>query len=812
MLTKSGFRFTVALASMYCGGPVSAGPAASAISLTPAQICPGDFDGDGRVAFGDFLAFAGGFGTREGNTNFIALMDMDGDGEVGFRDFLAFASVFGTTCVKAPPDTLSDRAVLVALYEATTGENWQDNTNWLSDEPLDRWYGVTTDTDGRVAELVLKNNQLTGTIPSELGGLTNLQGLALDNNLLTGTIPAALDRLSKLQGLALNNNQLTGTIPPELGSLSNLNWLYVNDNQLTGTIPAELGSLNNLQGLALSYNRLTETIPPELGSLSNLKGLYLSNNQLTGTIPAELGSLRNLTYLILSDNQLTGAIPPELGNLSNLSNLTWLILFENQLTGPLPQSLTQLTALENFAFGDNAGLCAPTDEAFRNWLQGIPNEGFLGAGITPLGPSCSPRLTDREILENFYRSTGGDNWMSNSYWLSDRPLNEWHGVTTDDNGNVTVLRLTGNRLTGAIPPELVTLSSLTELYLNGNRLTGAIPPELGNLSNLTWLILFDNQLTGPLPQSLTQLTALENFAFRDNAGLCAPTDETFQNWLKSIPNESLLGAGITPLGPNCSPRLTDRQILEIFYRSTGGDNWQDNTNWLTESPLTLWHGVTTGVTTDSNGNVTGLYLTRNLLKGEIPAELGDLSNLTALYLNTNQLTGAIPPELGKLSSLTSLYLNGNHQLTGPIPPELGKLFNLTLLYLNGNRLTGGIPPELGDLSNLTSLYLNGNRLTGAIPPELGDLSKLARLILTANQLTGPLPLSLTQLATLKLFAFGDNAGLCAPTDEAFQNWMLSIPNDGLRLGGIAPLGPNCSSGLTDTDILENLYKPTVGDN
>ena len=67
--------------------------------------------------------------------------------------------------------------------------------------------------------------------------------------------------------------------------------------------------------------------------------------------------------------------------------------------------------------------------------------------------------------------------------MSGRPLDEWHGVTTDSDGRVTALVLTGNQLTGAIPPELGGLSNLTRLVLHVNQLTGEIPPELGNLSN-----------------------------------------------------------------------------------------------------------------------------------------------------------------------------------------------------------------------------------------------------------------------------------------------------------------------------------------
>ena len=176
----------------------------------------------------------------------------------------------------------SDRAALVAFYNATKGASWSTRRNWLSDRPLDEWWGVTTNSDGRVAELYLGYNLLTGPIPAALGDLSNLQQLDLVSNELTGPIPAALGDLSNLQQLDLNNNQLTGPIPAELGDLSNLQLLRLASNELTGPIPAELGDLTNLQWLGLASNQLTGPIPAALGDLSNLQQLRLSSNELTG--------------------------------------------------------------------------------------------------------------------------------------------------------------------------------------------------------------------------------------------------------------------------------------------------------------------------------------------------------------------------------------------------------------------------------------------------------------------------------------------------------------------------------------------------
>ena len=68
-----------------------------------------------------------------------------------------------------------DRAVLTALYDAAGGDNWWRDTHWLSDRPLGEWYGVTTDSDGRVTALELADNRLTGAVPEALGSLTRLR-------------------------------------------------------------------------------------------------------------------------------------------------------------------------------------------------------------------------------------------------------------------------------------------------------------------------------------------------------------------------------------------------------------------------------------------------------------------------------------------------------------------------------------------------------------------------------------------------------------------------------------------------------------
>ncbi len=324
------------------------------------------------------------------------------------------------TAVVSGPST--DRAALAALYNATNGANWTDKDKWLSDEPLSEWHGVTTDDDGRVTQIDLWGNNLVGSIPVELGNL------------------------SDLERLFVYSNQLSGEIPDELGNLSNLVGLYLTRNQLSGEIPDELGRMTSLEELALGGNQLIGEIPSELGNLANLTGLHLWKNLLTGEIPAELGNLSNLTILELNDNDLSGEIPSEL---LGISGLMFMALYGNQLTDGVPE-----------------------------------------------------HADERAILTTLYNSTGGADWGENENWGSSEPVLAWDRVVINTSGNVTALWLNMNELSGELPSELGSLTSLARLYLNGNQLSGEIPSELGDLEDLEELFLAGNQLSGCIPTGL----------------------------------------------------------------------------------------------------------------------------------------------------------------------------------------------------------------------------------------------------------------------------------------------------------------------
>ena len=604
--------------------------------------------------------------------------------------------------------------------------------NWSEDISIGEWEGVLI-VHGRVANLQIPEEGLTGTIPSELGSLSSLQNLWLSGNQLTGEIPAELGNLSNLQELKLSDNQLTGEIPAELGNLSNLQLLWLHVNQLTGEIPPELGRLSNLNHLILADNGLTGEIPPELGRLSNLTGLWLHVNQLTGEIPPELGGLSNLERLYLGGNLLTGCVPDGLRDVPN---------------------------------NDFVRLGLPFCSEHPCVTGGLVDVTDLG-----LMADCGTLLAARDSLAG----------TATLNWSADIPIADWNGVVVGGTpGRATELRLSGLGLTGQIPPELGDLPDLQLLDLRDNQLAGGIPTELGDLVNLQELYLDGNRLTGCVPDGLRDVPrndfarlglpfcsehpCVNGGAVSDTTNLGLMSDcETLLaardtlagaaslNW--AADNLVTLWDGVTVAG-------TPRRVTALFLHQKGltGEIPAELGNLSNLQSLELTSNQLTGEIPAELGNLSNLqnlWLSGDQLTGEIPAELGNLSNLQELTLSDNQLTGEIPAELGNLSNLQLLSLWDN-QLTGEIPAELGNLSNLQLLSLWDNQLTGEIPAELGSLTNLQWLELRSNQLTGEIPAELGNLSNLQELSLWDNQLTGEIPAELGSLTNLQSLVLGSN--------------------------------------------------------
>ncbi len=248
--------------------------------------------------------------------------------------------------------SLTDFNALIALYNATGGNNWTDKTNWSTtvNNVSDNWYGVKI-SGGRVVEIDLHNNNLIGSVPSEIGNLSSLYYLFLNDNKLT-SIPMEIGGLSELTKLYIGSNLLSN-IPSEICNLNKLVELSICKNQLTN-IPNEIGDLSALKYFDLSVNQLT-SIPVGIGKLSALTDLYLGANKLT-TVPIEIGNLSSLKTLSIVENQLT-SIPSEIGKLTALESLR---LHYNQLTN-IPVEIGNLSSITYLGIGSNLIASIPAE-------------------------------------------------------------------------------------------------------------------------------------------------------------------------------------------------------------------------------------------------------------------------------------------------------------------------------------------------------------------------------------------------------------------------------------------------------------------
>ena len=310
-----------------------------------------------------------------------------------------------------------------------------------------------------------------------------------------------------------------------------------------------------------------------------------------------------------------------------------------------------------------------------------------------------------------------------------------------------------------------------ELWLGGE--LEVVPEEIVEFSELQELVLEDNGFSGELPDGFGGLSELEVLSLNNNGFV-------------EIPSE------VFELG----------NLRELFVLG----------NRLERVPVEI-------------GGLSGLVslgLTNNVLRGSIPAEIGDLVNLEWLdlsnrlesrYERNNQLTGPIPAEIGNLAKLRYLNLSSN-RLTGSIPSELGRLGELEELWLFSNRLSGEIPAELGNLGSLVDFDLNDNLLEGFIPSELGNLVSLETLSLNRNRLVGRIPSELENLVLE-----GEEGGLEWLT--VWENDLCgTIPERLYRMDNFTfwenpQLGRSCVTGeflpIEDPLGCEVAYSPVTGE-
>jgi len=617
---------------------------------------------------------------------------------------------------------IGDRLALMAFYNTMGGRRWERQANWLSDQPLDKWQGVGTDTDGRVVHLNLGRNNLTGNVPPEVVHLTALKKLYLGDNDLSGSIPTWLGstELAELETLDLSDNRLSGEMRDFewLANLPKLRTLWFEGNEFTGCVPWSLIDLvpgvsnqlaksgcpiirQELEGLYESmggqyWNNKTNWLTGRPintwygistdgnGRITQLK---LGNNNLRGEIPWEpLSKLEKLEHLDLGGNNLSGTIPPQL---SRLENLEYLDLSRNQLAGVIPEELAELKQLRR---------------------DGLRLYGHEFAG-------CVPLHLKGKLAESYFAPV----YAEPEYDIVD--------------GILDLVRVYFPDYVQSFMSDLLRHEKLAEAIKG-------IKPDKG----LRQIVEASDDFTiGGIVKGAAGFGAILDV-------IDILTQDWFIRWVRGSA-EATYGLGAPPCAPEPSSPATalDRQSLDTdriallairdYYLNNDKNQydhnhdrrhnsyafdeypcpkwWDENRmctgdfNWLTQGhDPSKWHGVTV-----KNGRVVGLEITDRLLEGGMPAQVGDLGALKRLNLSRNRLSGPIPKALGNLVNLEHLSLNGKSDLCGPNYSITGNC--------SADRLSGEIPKELGNLTKLKVLHLHENNFEGGLPHELGNAANLA---------------------------------------------------------------------------------------
>ncbi|CAL8992266.1 unnamed protein product [Prunus brigantina] len=512
---------------------------------------------------------------------------------------------------------------------------------------------------------------------------------------------------------------------------------------LLGRIGKGLQNLQHLKVLSLSNNNFSGDISTEKLALPpNLESLNLSRNSLSGLLPTALVNMSSIKFLDLSENSLSGPLPDNL--FDNCFSLRYLSLSGNLLQGILPSTLPRCSVLNGLNLSNNHFSGNP-DFASGIWsLKRLRTLDFSNNAFSGSAPQGISALHNLKVLllqgNDFSGPVPADIGLCPHLGRVDLSYNLFTGALPDSLqrlNSLTFFSLSDNMFTGDFPQWIGNMSSLKYLDFSNNGFTGSLPASIGDLKSLSYLSLSNNKLVGAIPLSLAYCNELSVIRLRDNSFSGSIPEGLFDLGLEEIDFSQM---GLTGSIPPGSSRLFESlKMLDLSRNNLKGN---------IPAEVGLF------------SNLRYLNLSWNNLQSRMPPELGFFQNLTVLDLRNSALFGSIPGDICDSGSLGILQLDGN-SLNGPIPNEIGNCSSLYLMSLSHNNLSGLIPKSISKLNKLKILKLEYNELSGEIPQELGRLENLLAVNISYNRLVGRLPVG-SVFQSLDQTALQGNLGICSP--------------------------------------------------
>ena len=406
------------------------------------------------------------------------------------KNWLLILCTFSFTHVLWGQVSQADSVALVAIYQATQGSEWVDNTNWASTSKVGTWYGVKAE-NGRVVELKLNANNLRGTLPSDIEKLSGLKILDLGNNPIGGNVINAFTFLNKLEEINLSHTidpdddknedvGLRGEIAGAFSAMTNLRYLDVSFSRFT--------QIRLLFGDELTYlnaeSNIISLLEVDMNRVKKIKYLNLKSNLLS-SLP-DLTGIDSLEILLVDDNNLQFDDLEKNITIDSFTYQNQAIIGQKQIIAKKPGVSLQISVTVRgdsnvYQWFKNDEPIANSNTDNYNFREGTfySTEAVYHCEITnTVVPNLTLRHRDVDVfiatkedvhedsvaLVEFYINAGGLNWTFQRFWRSsETPMSEWVGVTLNGARRVTELRLPHNNLQGFTPKEMARLTKLKVL-------------------------------------------------------------------------------------------------------------------------------------------------------------------------------------------------------------------------------------------------------------------------------------------------------------------------------------------------------------